>query len=73
MNALQGEPAFGVGESVAGHGFSEDDEWWRLSFDARGEDLLGNQLYAGSGKASDEAGEGAFGDAAVWVGLAHFG
>jgi hypothetical protein len=36
MNALQGEPAFGVGEPVAGHAFGEHDGGRRLAFDARG-------------------------------------
>jgi hypothetical protein len=73
MNALQGEAAFGIGESSASYTFREDNGRRCLALDARREDLLGNQLYAGPGEASDEAGEGAFGDAAVWVGLAHFG
>jgi hypothetical protein len=73
MNALQCEPAIGVGESVAGHAFGENDGGRRLSFDARGKDLLGNQLYARAGEASDETGDGAVDYAAGWVGLAHGG
>ena len=73
VNALEGELAFFVGEAAAGDVFSEDDGRGRLALDARGEDLLGDHFCAGSGEASDKAGESAFGDAAVWVLRAHGG
>jgi len=71
VDALEGELAFAVGETAVGNVFGEDDGRWGLALGARWEDFFGDDLCAGSGEASDEAGEGAFGDAARSFSRAH--
>jgi hypothetical protein len=73
VDALEGELAFFFGEAAASDVFGEDDGGRGLALDARGKDLFGDHFCAGAGESADEAGEGAFGDAAIWVGLAHRG
>ena len=73
VDALEGELAVGLGEAAAGDVFSEDDGRGRLALDAGREEMLGDDFGSGTGEATDEAGESAFGDAARTWGGGHGG